>query len=182
MQRLYLTIITHPFQSMPPSSWVGHRGGGGDKNNEHQPPPWHDTTSLLSQPLKNFHISICSDPRVAVARHNQKRTMATDLHDAAPWCYPALAIGPFFTPELAQLFSHVLYHGTRGLPAIRNALHILLFEQGWAAEHKLTLYDETTGLPGGLSLIEYLALNDAPDDYMDICRVYDEACDVLLSR
>ena len=170
MHRLYVIMITHPFQ-IPTAAVAGDTD---------MVTKISAAESFLYQPLKNFHISICSNPHQAVARHNQKRTVATDLHDAAPWCYLDMVVGPFFTTELAQVFSHILLHGTRGRDSIVKAARFLLFEKGWAAEHSLQLHDSEEPLPEGLSLAEYLDAYDAPPDYMEVVHVLDNAVEEIL--
>ena len=71
-------------------------------------------------------MSLVHSPFRAISMHNKKESEATDLHDAAPYCYPKRIVGPFYTEERAKQFSHELIHGTRGLESLCKQLDRML--------------------------------------------------------
>jgi hypothetical protein len=154
---LYVSIITHAFQAEEEDA----------------------SLSWLRQPLKNFHVSIVTNPFLAVARHNKKHSAATDLQDAAPWCYATLIVGPFYTMELACAFTHEISHGTRGLDSMADALYQLLLVEGWAAAHNLEIHDSDLMPEQGLR--QLLLEHHAPEEYLQALDVVEEATRTLLS-
>jgi hypothetical protein len=107
--------------------------------------------------------------------HNKKESEATDLHDAAPYCYPKRIVGPFYTEERAKQFSHELIHGTRGLESLCKQLDRMLLEPRY---NDLSYYGSDAPLEEGL--LSYLQKHDAPPAWLDACRMLDEAAEVLV--
>jgi hypothetical protein len=152
---LYCLLITHPTIVLPGGGGGGPAGGGG---------------------AKEFHVSLVPHPLIATVFHNQQRSRARDLRDAAPFIVPIRAAGPFYLESTATDFAHEFVHGTRGLNSLCKRMESL----SASARYKVNCFSLDVTLKDDESLLDFLLRNNASEEYIEAARRLEEARKVLL--
>ncbi len=125
---------------------------------------------------KDFHVSLAHNPLRATALHNQRRSAARDLREAAPFCYPIRITGPFFHEGRAKQFADELVHGTRGLASLCRRMENL----SGIFPYFVPCYSIDVALEKGDSLYAFLERGGAPREYLEAVERLEEAKRVLL--
>ncbi len=126
----------------------------------------HKTTTQ-----RPFHILLAGDPFGAVSQHNQQRSRATDMHDAAPFCYIEQVAGPLPSDESGMQFAHQLVHGCRGLPSLCRRMEELATAHGVPCYSARVPLDEA--VPG---YVERAGLSPV---FVETARTFERAARIL---
>lgn len=118
-----------------------------------------------------FLTTLANEPFHVVARHNQKTCTATDLRDAAPFCYLARIAGPFIYERSGKYFAHDLIHGTRGVKPLCDRIELL------ANAYGVSCY--SMDVPLGIPLPQFLAQHGATARWIEAATRLEEAQRVL---
>lgn len=134
--------------------------------------PFHGTS--MAQSHQQQYVSIVASPVAATACHNLRQATATDLQEAAPYCYPTRLTGPFTTVERAKVFAHSLIQGTRGATSLHKRLDVLRQQTEWA---DLDFYADNVPLPVPLST--FFERHGAPPNFVEAAARLEEAEAIL---
>jgi hypothetical protein len=126
---------------------------------------------------KEFHVSLASVALIATVLHNQQKSIARDLREAAPFLFPIRAAGPFYLESTAKNFAHEFVHGTRGL----NSLCKRMEKLSASASYNVKCYSLDVPLEHGDSLPLFLKRHGASQEYIEAAIRLEEARNVLLS-
>lgn len=124
-------------------------------------------------PQRSFLVLLAPDPFHAVALHNQRRSRATDLHAAAPFCKLERVTAAFYTEARATAFAQDVVKGVRGLTSVCRR-----FEQ-LAAAYGVACY--SAACPLGEPIVDYVRRAGLSEAYVDAALTFEQAAATLLS-
>lgn len=144
---------------------------------------WSDPTRALycivvTHPFptqkKTFAVIITDNPIAAVVAHNTQTSIATDIHEAAPFCYIERVAGPIYSEENICRFAHEVVQGIRGLDStIRNL-------EEMCRTYLISGY--SSAMKPSVPLPDYLKQQNMPDEFIDAAMILEQSCNVLLNR